>query len=101
MGDLAARKAALVQRLDSLYSEIAGIEREALGLEELELSVGSDDPTLAAERDGSSSPTQAEMVRDAWNGIELPASDVRKMQGYVRRLDAWRDHYKGVVPPGV
>jgi hypothetical protein len=96
MGDLAVRKAALVEKLDSLYSEIAGIEQEALGLEELELGVGPDDPTLAAERDGSSSPTQAEMVRAAWNGIELTPSDVRQMQGYVRRLDAWRDHYKAV-----
>ena len=69
------------------------------GLEELELGVGPDDPTLVAEEQaavGSSSPTQAEMVREAWHGIELTPREVRQLQGYVRRLDAWRDHYKGV-----
>ena len=100
MGDLEERKAALRAKLDSLYSDIAAVEQEALGLEQHQLTVGVDDPTLAAVRSklgwAPSPRDSAETVREAWHGIELSQSDVRALLGYVRRLDAWREHYKGV-----
>jgi hypothetical protein len=103
MGDLHEKKAALREKLDSLYGDIAALEKEALGLDNLELRVEPGDPTVAAaaslaadDADDGGSPTQAEMVREVWRGTELTPSDVRQLQGYVRRLDAWRDHYKSL-----
>lgn len=98
MGDVMERKAALKAKLDSLYGEIAGLEAESLGVEHLSLTSTAANEASAVEGAAAAAvdPDAVAAAPLELAGTALNRQDVRMLQGYVRRLDAWRDHYKSV-----
>ena len=113
--DATGRKAELRAKLDTLYSQMAALEVEALGLDhipELAPGAGADSPSADSPAAGSPPPEseaaapaepgpegepapEPELVPAALRGMDMSRSEVRKVQSYLEQLDGWRERYAG------